>query len=319
MNAPLFSAIICAHNPRMDYFNETLCSVRRQIVPFTNTKWELLIIDNGSDDPLASRLDLSWHPNARVIREDKLGLTHARLKSFYESLGEILIYIDDDNIIKETYFNVMIEAFLKESSLGAIGGKVLPRYEIEPPSWFAQTGISLACRDLGEEKLVKGWRNVSLAERKYPECAPIGAGMGIRRAAYVNYVNSASKDPVRLALGRKGQNLASGEDNDIIMSVLEQGWNVAYLPELQIEHLIAGHRLSEAYLSNYAYSSNLTWVQVLSAHGVCPWNAISPRTAWVRKARAFVRERAWSDPVRWIRWRGACGLIEGRARISSTI
>lgn len=40
---------------------------------------QLLLIDNASKATLASTWDLSWHPRARQIREEELGLTRARL------------------------------------------------------------------------------------------------------------------------------------------------------------------------------------------------------------------------------------------------
>ena len=316
MGAAIFSVIICTHNPRAEYLAKTLDSIRCQDIPYRQDQWEIVVVDNASHEPLAGRLDMSWHADARTIREDRLGLTHARLRSFHETCGEILIYIDDDNLLGENYLARAVSAFRDDPNLGAIGGKVLPRYEVDPPTWFHEVGISLACRDLGDAKMAADWRDMSPADHKYPECAPIGAGMGIRRAAYAEYVRRASADPVRLALGRRGADLASGEDNDMIMSVLAQGWTVAYLPELQLEHLIPAHRLTQAYLERYAYSSNRTWVQTLSAHGIRPWGPIAPWTAGIRKGRAFFRNRAWSGPVPRIRWRGACGLIDGRASIA---
>ena len=41
-------------------------------------RWELLLIDNRSDRPLANVYDLSWHPLARDMREEELGLTPDR-------------------------------------------------------------------------------------------------------------------------------------------------------------------------------------------------------------------------------------------------
>ncbi len=314
---PALTAIVCTHNPRGDYLDETLNSLRTQAALGEGRNWELLVIDNGSLDPLASRFDLSWHSDARIVREDILGLTHARLRGFHEARGDVLVYIDDDNRLDPDYLRLVLRAFDGEPALGAVGGKVMPRYEVAPPAWFAGLGISLACRDLGDAAIVADWRGPVKADRTYPDCAPIGAGMGIRRGAYAGYVDSASRDPVRVRLGRRGVDLSSGEDNDVIMSVLGHGWAVAYLPELRLEHLIPATRLTGEYLARYARSSNRTWVQVLDVHGIRPWLPIAPWTAPLRKARAYVRNRAWAGAANRIRWRGACGLIEGRALIGA--
>ncbi|PTM41749.1 glycosyltransferase [Bosea sp. 124] len=310
------SAIICSHEPRPDYLEATLASIRAQTGLSKDCCWELLLIDNGSRTPLAGKFDVTWHSRARIIREERLGLTFARLRGFHESTGEVLVYIDDDNILKQDYFAQVLSLFSAHEGYGAIGGKSLPVYEVEPPRWFAETGISLACRDLGDQPIVAEWTRAGEHQRDYPGCAPIGAGMAVRRAAYAGYVHAAANDPRRTSLGRRGTDLASGEDNDMILSVLEQSWQVAYRPELILQHLIPARRLTQPYLEAYARSSNRTWVQVLDVHGMRPWSPIAPWTAPLRKLRAALRARPWYSPPASIRWHGSAGLIEGRAQLS---
>ncbi len=65
------SVIICSHNPRREYLRRTLEALQAQTL--SSTEWELLVIDNRSDPPLAASLELSWHPQSRVVREENLG------------------------------------------------------------------------------------------------------------------------------------------------------------------------------------------------------------------------------------------------------
>lgn len=311
---PALSAIICTHNPRTDYLEETLSSIRAQSRLPDGQSWELIVVDNASMPALADQLDLSWHPAARVIREERLGLSHARLRSFHEAQADILIYIDDDNVLDRDYFRLSLAAF-DDPLLGAAGGKSIPRWEVAPPAWFDSVNISLACRDLGDQKLEATWSNSKKTERVYPHFAPVGAGMVVRRSAYASYVETASNDAVRLALGRRGADLSSGEDNDMVMSILAGAWKVAYLPELVLEHLIPEHRLSVDYLERYAQSSNRTWVQVLAVHGIRPWSAIPAWTVPLRKARAWARLKAWKSDAHRIRWKAVCGSLDGRATL----
>jgi hypothetical protein len=48
-------------------------------------KWEFLIIDNASKEPLASSWDISWHSTARHIVESELGLSPVRLRGMREA------------------------------------------------------------------------------------------------------------------------------------------------------------------------------------------------------------------------------------------
>jgi GT2 family glycosyltransferase len=305
------SAIVCTHNPRDDYFRRTLDGLKAQTLD--RDDWELLVIDNASDTQLADRWDLSWHPNGRFVREDRTGLTYARLRSFHESEADLLVYIDDDNVLAEDYLARTLELFDAHPEVGALGGKALSEYEVEPPDWFDGLDVSLGCRDLGDAPKVGSWKGVPPEERTYPSFSPIGAGLGIRREAYATYVESAARDTRRTALGRSGENLASGEDNDMVMTLLSEGWAVGYFPSLVLTHLIPETRLTPKYLAGLARSSNKTWVTVLDVHDIRPWEPIAPWTLPLRKARAYLQTGAWQSEADRIRWKGACGQFEGRA------
>src|SRR5688572_8492222 len=97
----LISVIICAHNPRPHYLRRVLEALRAQTLPLE--KWELLLVDNASAEPLSGRVDLTWHPNARHIHEMSLGLTHARLRGIVEAGAGLLVFVDDDNVLKIDY------------------------------------------------------------------------------------------------------------------------------------------------------------------------------------------------------------------------
>ena len=309
------SIVICTHNPRAEYLAETLDSIARQHSLPAGRSLELILIDNASADPVEGRIALPLPGCCRIVREEQLGLTHARLRGFIEARGSVILCVDDDNVLHPDYVQAVLAAFDADPALGAVGGKALPRYEVEPPIWFAATGIDLACRDLGNTPQAAKWDDPGVA-RTYPACAPVGAGMAIRRAAYADYVGAAKSDSARLALGRKGEDLASGEDNDMILTLLANGWRVAYRPELVLEHLIPARRVSLDYLAEYAFSSNRTWVQVLALHGLCPWPPLSRWTLPLRQARAWWRQKPWRGPAERIAWRAASGNLAGRASIS---
>jgi glycosyltransferase involved in cell wall biosynthesis len=308
------SVILCTHNPRRAVLEETLAALRRQ-QPLDEGRWELVLIDNASDPPLRGSIDLAGYEAAPIVREERLGLTHARLRGLAEASGEILVFVDDDNLLEQSYLRRAAAAMSADPTLGAAGGKSIARYEAPPPPWFGEVDIDLACRDLGDTPLYASWKGIENARRSYPAGAPIGAGLVIRRALFAAYASAAEEDAARLGLGRRGANLASGEDNDIVMTVLGQGWRTAYLPELRLEHVIPAGRLTRAYLAAYAYSATRTWVRVLDVHGIRPWQPIDPRTVKFRKARAYLRQRAWLGPVPYILWRGACGQFDGRADV----
>src|SRR5207244_4152321 len=126
----MLSVIIPTHNPTARRFERTLKGLKAQTLDYSS--WELLVVDNATPDrEYVAGFDLSWHPNARIIREEKLGLTAARLAGIKASLGEYLIFVDDDNVLDPDYLKHVEAIFKCNLKLGAVGGKSLPDFEVE--------------------------------------------------------------------------------------------------------------------------------------------------------------------------------------------
>ncbi len=309
MLVPEISVILCTHNPREDYLNRVLEALSQQTLPYAD--WELLIIDNASQVCLEEQLDLSWHPQGRVIREETLGLTAARLTGFRESQGQLLVFVDDDNVLERDYLDQIKTIAQQYPQVGALSGKSIPEYEVTPEPWIKSFHQILALRDLGNSVLVEAHDS---EERNYPHCAPVGAGMVIRRLAFMAY-HSATNDN-SLSLGRKGKQLTSGEDNDIILTILSSGWSVGYFPQLKLTHLISANRLNKDYMARLNRAATRSWVQVLDMHGIRNWQKIPRWSILPRKVKAFIAHQAWKNTEAYLHWCGSCGLLEGQANLS---
>src|ERR1700712_4380781 len=113
------TVIICTHNPRREFLQETLGALRGQTIPLT--RWDLVVVDNGSTDPLASWLDLSWHPHTRIVREEQLGVAHARHRAFSEAKAtgaDTILFVDDDNVLNPDYLERGLELVAAWPQLG---------------------------------------------------------------------------------------------------------------------------------------------------------------------------------------------------------
>ena len=77
--------------------------------------------------------ELKWHPNAHHIREEVLGLTPARLRGIEEAQGELLVFVDDDNLLDSGYLTNAVEICEDYPFLGAFGGSIDGEFEVEPP------------------------------------------------------------------------------------------------------------------------------------------------------------------------------------------
>lgn len=296
------SVIIPTYNPNPDRLTQTIQGLKQQSLP--HDQWELIVIDNHSTHPL--NLNINWHSNAKLVREDKPGLTYARLRGFKEASGSYIVMVDDDNILDENYLQKVKTIFESDQKLGAIGGKSIPLFEAEPPIWLEQFYGSLALRDAGDIPMISRWEN------KYPSAAPIGAGMAIRATALTNYIEKVTNSATAVT-DRIGKSLSSGGDNDIVLEIVKAGWTVGYFHELSLQHIIPESRTQKDYLSKLLNNTNRSWMQVLRHHQINPWPKIPKWTVPLRKAKAWITYKAWKNAPAYINWQGACGMFDGLA------
>jgi glycosyltransferase involved in cell wall biosynthesis len=331
----MLSVIIPTHNPKWNYLRKVLEALAAQ--KLDHSQWELVIVDNKSDDIEYRILDVvrgsgvkglsdMEKAKVRVVREERLGLTNARLRGFAETTGEIIVLVDDDNLLKADYLERAVEILEKNPRLGAIGGKSLPEFEIAPPEWLKGRSSGLGLRNLGDsvivypdEKrpLVKGGKEqpgTKIKVTEFPECAPIGAGMVIRRQAALEYVEDLKRRDT-VVTDRQGKSLASGGDNDICLTALEHGWAVGYFSELELTHLIPKERMTLQYQSRMARDSMRSFIVMLNQHGIQPWAPIASWTVPLRVARAWWRDKPWKGVQARLNFQNAVGQFLGRADI----
>ena len=235
--APL-SVIICTHNPRADYFGRTLAALRAQTLP--TAEWELLVVDNLSNEPLAGRLDLGWHPGARLVREEKLGLTPARLRGIREAAGEVLVFVDDDNVLDPDYLATALRIARERPFLGSWSGQCLPSFEQAPAPWTERYWGTLCIRRFETEV----WSNLP----RLAATMPAGAGLCARRAVAQRYLELHDAGERRFQLDRTGGSLISGGDNDLAACACDLGLGMGLMPDLRLQHLIPPQRLTADYL-----------------------------------------------------------------------
>jgi glycosyltransferase involved in cell wall biosynthesis len=271
---PNISVIICAHNPRPEYLAQTLDSLRRQGLP--KDEWEFLLVDNASEQPLVDKWDLSWHPLARHVREDTLGLTPARLRGIHESTGGVLVFVDDDNILDSDYLQQAWEIAKAWPMLGVWGGRNEGRFEVTPPEWTKRHWGMLAIQDFKGNR----WSNAY----HHGEAHPCGAGMVARRDVVTVYAQKAKTDPSRVGLGRKGGALTSGEDTDIAMMAIDLGMGTGVFEALHLIHLIPKGRLEEPYLVRLAESIAYSGTVLHSLRG-----HLRPRPPFAKRAYDLMR------------------------------
>ena len=306
----LLTVVIPTHNPHPHRFASVLDALHNQTL--SAETWELLIIDNASTMPVELPVALAnLQRPVRIIREARLGLTSARWRGISEASAPLIVFVDDDNVLDYLYLEEVIRIFHDNPLLGAVGGKSIPEYEVLPPVWFMEGMAPLGCRNLGDLKQIFAACDFAL-QPAYPPFAPIGAGMALRREASQTWLKTALSSPVT---DRRGNSLSSAGDCDLVLHVLESGWDVGYYPSLSLTHLMGAGRVSPPYLEAISRTAFRDFIRVLDLHGIRPWSNIASWAIPLRALKAWFSYRAWRGPCERLRWQGAIGQYEGRAAL----
>ncbi|HVZ65430.1 MAG TPA: glycosyltransferase [Lacunisphaera sp.] len=270
------TVIIPTHNPRPGYLQRVLDALRTQTLPLAD--WELVIVDNASRQPVAGLVDLAWHPAARVIREERLGLTAARLAGFAAARGDIIVLVDDDNALAADYLAAAAQIGRDCPHLACWSGRVELVFEpgVEPPPVAWQPYLTQ--RHCTEAK----WSN----DPAHIDSTPWGAGMCLRRSLADAYRRRSEENPDLLRLDLSGTQLVYGGDTDIAYHGCKLGFGMGVFPQLHVHHLIPPERCERAYLlrviEGRAYSE---WLHHWVLHKAVP----AGEAGWPARARQLVR------------------------------
>lgn len=160
---PFLSVIIGTYN-RPELLANCLDSLLMQTTEMSIR--EILVVD-GSTDDATRRLVAEYSrrsSSVRYIYEEKPGHSNARNRGYHESMGEYLIYLDDDAIASADYLE-NVHKVTREYAPDIMGGPVYPYYTIPKPRWFQdefetrkyeeQSGFSTRCLVSGGNFIIR--------------------------------------------------------------------------------------------------------------------------------------------------------------------
>ena len=236
---PDLTIAICAYNAvsRIEPVIRALGSQRI----LRETQWEFLFLDNASTDGTAEfvrKLAEEVHLPVRIIHEPRPGKVFAIRDAVREAAAPILSFVDDDNVVPDNWVEGLLSFMNQHPRAGIIGPRIQPIFEdpaSRPPDFDEKYANALAVRDMGPAPL----RLVPPAHD-----GPPGAGMTGRTSLF----RTILFDVTCRLVGHKGNQLGSGEDSEIALIAHRLGWELWYVPELRMGHVLPPRRLNEAYL-----------------------------------------------------------------------
>lgn len=298
--AMFLTVITCTHNPRSGYLQATVAALAAQTLP--TDRWEYLLIDNASAPGHAPVVDLAWHLHARTIREEQLGLTPARLRGIREARGDLLVFVDDDNVLDADFLAQAAIVAERRLFLGAWSGQCRAAFDEPPPEWTRRYWGNLVIREFESDM----WSNLP----RLSETMPCGAGLCVRREAAQHYLHLHESGRRGFQFDRTGDSLVSGGDNDLAASACALGLGMGLVSALKLTHLIAPQRLTVEYLARLAEGIQFSSLLLDVEHGIRP-----PVPTWLSRLADELRLWCCQGPHRTIRR----AVQRGRSRASQLL
>jgi glucosyl-dolichyl phosphate glucuronosyltransferase len=155
---PSVSVIVPTFN-RARLISLTLDSLLAQNYPAD--RFEIVVANNNSTDGTAAVLAdyASRHRSVRSMFEGRQGVHYARNGAAKIATGEVLYFTDDDMVAEPDLLREIVKPFALDPTIGAVTGKVLPRWEEPPPDWIVRHCMNswLSLNDRPEDLLVAAY------------------------------------------------------------------------------------------------------------------------------------------------------------------
>jgi glucosyl-dolichyl phosphate glucuronosyltransferase len=175
-----------------------------------------------------------------------------------EAQGEVIAITDDDVIVDKDWISSIWQACNRYSSI-CFGGKILPLWSHDIPSWIATDG---PYRILGGAIVSHDWGD-SVRHYDREMYAPVGANLFIRRKAFEKF------GVFNTELGPKGlrtENQGYMEDSELCFRFMRAGEECLYIPTAVVYHPVPAERLSKSYFLRWYFGAGKALIRM---EGVC--------------------------------------------------
>lgn len=253
---PALSVVICTRNPEPDTFARVLKCLARQTLPAD--RWDLVVIDNGSQPPLPLPATEGLPP-CRLVVEPTPGVAAARVRGIREATGELIIFVDDDNLLDSNYLATAVRIAESFPQLGAFGGRITADGGLSLPDWLKPFRSHLALAEFEQDEWALTAGGVAVV--------PYGAGLCVRRAAALHWATDSACASRREKLNNRPGALRVSEDDDLVMTCLDQGLGAGRFRALHLRHVILTSRLDYGYHRRLARDIGYSYGRLLALRG----------------------------------------------------
>ncbi|MEZ4586205.1 MAG: glycosyltransferase [Gemmatimonadales bacterium] len=234
---PLISVVVCTRD-RAPQLRLALESLATQALPADGH--EVLVVDNAStDDTREVAREYEARSAFRILTERRIGLCHARNAGWAAARGRYVAYFDDDAVAEPGWLVAIRDGFAEYPTAGALGGRVTPIWEREPPSWLShQVALGLTIVDWSSEPKL-------LADLKQEWL--VGANLAVPRQLLEEVGG------FHPGLDRVGSSLLSSGDVFLTEQIARRGYPIVYFPAMAVRHHVPASRLDQTWFRRRYY------------------------------------------------------------------
>jgi glycosyltransferase involved in cell wall biosynthesis len=251
---PFISVVIATRN-REALLAETLDALAGQLWPAD--RFEILVADNGSTDGtrgvVIRAAARSATPCVHYRYVEEPGKSHAVNAILRDVRGSLVAMTDDDVCPEPDWLDRLAAAF-DETGADFVAGRILPRWECEPPSWLSSPlyGV-LAIPDNGDVRIALGADGGG-------NVIPIGANMAVKTSV-IRRLGGLRPD-----LGKLSGTLRTGEDHEFYLRMIQAGCRGVYEPTARVRHFVPRERLVPGYFCRWQYQNGRDVSRLESVH-----------------------------------------------------
>lgn len=239
----MVSVIICTYN-RSEILQICLNSIAN-FIGSNHDLFEFNIIDNNSIDNTKYTVYQFKENNPTLqinyFLETNQGLSFSRNTGARNSKNDWLFYLDDDGLVIESTFNVLINT-IQNYDFDIFGGVYTALYLSEKPNWLSE--------DFGTKKVIA--KKTELINEDYIE----GGIMVLKKLTLIElgFFNTR--------IGMMGNNLMYGEEADLIARAKKLNYKIGINPFFKIEHIVANkkYKLKHHFYSIFAQGRDLSFL-----------------------------------------------------------
>ncbi|MBD2204052.1 glycosyltransferase family 2 protein [Calothrix sp. FACHB-1219] len=213
-----------------------------------NLNWEIIIVDNNSSDRTNiviqnyQKICNSICP-LRYFLETKQGAAFARIRAAQEARGEVIAFLDDDNLPALDWLIAAYNFGIEHPQAGVWSGQIHGSYEVSPPKNFERIQGFLAIREHGNQPHLFEAKNLRL---------PPGAALVVRKQVWCDHVPT-----IPILSGKLPGVFVQGDDYEPLLYIHSAGWEIWYNPTMHTYHQIPHWRLEKTYLLTLARGCGL--------------------------------------------------------------